>query len=122
MSCTVAVAVARRSRPLGVGTVDVCEGRRVATRRSHIPLSAATAPATPLQVESIAELEGVEMAVVAVVVVVAAVKTAEAVVLFPFISPLPSAVGRRLSVVDRAATPFGHTQPLCTRTPSLHLG
>jgi len=35
-------------------------------RTIRTPLSATTSPATPLQVESIAELEGVEMASVAV--------------------------------------------------------
>jgi len=87
-------------------------------RAVRTPLSTATAPATPLQVESIAELEGGgsgdgdsggEDG-----------ESGGCGGTFPFYFPAPERLfgGReRLSVADRAATPFGHTRPLYIRTP-----
>lgn len=58
MSCPVAVAVVRRSRP-SERARRMCASGTVATRCSPPLSTAAAATATPLQVESIAELEGV---------------------------------------------------------------
>ncbi|KAL4142537.1 hypothetical protein QTP88_004978 [Uroleucon formosanum] len=112
MPCPVAIAVVRRSRP-SERVRRMCK-RPPLQRAVRTPLSTATAPATPLQVESIAELEGGGSGDG-----VSGGEDSESGGgggTFPFYFPASSA-GERLSVADRAATPFGHTRPLYIRTP-----
>lgn len=116
--------------PFGAGEVDVCTRAAVATHNSHtafrhhLPSNAA---AGGINSRTWRGGNSVGGGVVKTVETAAAESAAEsAVVLFPFISPPPSesswwvrGLERGLAVLDRAATPFGHTLPLHTRTPSL---